>query len=100
MREWLYASNLVNPYFSNVCWIASKSIIISFNSSIHSPTLPLQLVGINVILDMESMVGQITSPCISMALQDLYQKHTNYTTTILPTFVIPNKTTFKLLLQP
>ncbi|KAJ9537637.1 hypothetical protein OSB04_030370 [Centaurea solstitialis] len=43
-------------------------------------------IPIGVILDTESMVGKITSTCISMALQDFYREHTNFTTTIVPNF--------------
>ncbi|KAI3716386.1 hypothetical protein L6452_23691 [Arctium lappa] len=35
---------------------------------------------------MDSMVAKISSTCISMALQDFYQQHTNYTTFVVPTF--------------
>ncbi|KAK1419012.1 hypothetical protein QVD17_28168 [Tagetes erecta] len=42
-------------------------------------------IGIGVILDMDSSVGNMSTICIEMALQDFYQTH-NYTTKIVPHF--------------
>lgn len=60
-------------------------VITTITIHVNGNTNPINI-GIGVILDMESMVGKISSTCISMALQDFYQKNTNYTTIVVPTF--------------
>ncbi|KAL8466511.1 hypothetical protein ACS0TY_035553 [Phlomoides rotata] len=41
---------------------------------------------VRVILDLETTIGKIFKTCISMAIEDFYSKHGNYSTMIVPHF--------------
>ncbi|XP_006845552.2 glutamate receptor 2.8 [Amborella trichopoda] len=40
-------------------------------------------VNVGVVLAMDTWIGRVGNMCISMALQDFYKEHPNYTTTLL-----------------
>ncbi|XP_071686046.1 glutamate receptor 2.7-like [Rutidosis leptorrhynchoides] len=50
--------------------------------SLICTTIAKTKIEIGVILDLETSIGKMSSTCISMALNDFYQQHENYTTEI------------------
>lgn len=41
---------------------------------------------VGVILDLDTSLGKVLKTCISMAIEDFYSKHENYSTVIVPHF--------------
>ncbi|XP_071686038.1 glutamate receptor 2.8-like [Rutidosis leptorrhynchoides] len=55
---------------------------VMFTTSFIFATTAKTTINVGVILDKETSIGKMSSICISMALNDFYQQHENYTTEI------------------
>ncbi|KAL8466481.1 hypothetical protein ACS0TY_035533 [Phlomoides rotata] len=71
------------PKFILLSLLLLTSFCTALSNSFDSNTAKAD---VGVILDLDTPLGKIYRTCISMAIEDFYSKHQNYTTMIVPHF--------------